>query len=140
MPKAKLKTKKTRKSVDKFVASIKSPKRRQDAEVVLQMMRDVTGDKGAMWGERIVGFVDHTYHYKSGRVVDFFMIGFSSGADRTTIYIMSGYKDMAGLLKKLGPHSKGAGCLYLKDLDTIHLPTLKKIMTRGYKGVLQSKK
>jgi hypothetical protein len=35
------------------------------------------------------------------------------------------------LLKKLGKHSLGKGCLYIKRLDDVHLPTLKKLIQQS---------
>ena len=92
--------------------------------------------KPVMWGPSIIGFGDHTYVYPSGREVDFLLIGFSARKDTSTLYVMSGYKDpaMQQLLKKLGPHKRGAGCLYIKDLKKIDKPTLKKIIQRGFES------
>ena len=61
--------------------------------------------------------------------------GWSSRAQNLTIYIMPGYRfdEMKEHLKKLGPHKLGRSCLYLKRLDDIHLPTLKKIIKEGLK-------
>ena len=134
MAKAELKTKKTKKSVAAFIDSIPSPTRRRDAAELLKIMKEITKKKPAMWGPSIVGFGDHTYKYESGREVDFFLVGFSARKDTSTLYLMSGYEDttMQKLLKKLGPHKRGAGCLYLKDLEQIHRPTLKKLIQRGY--------
>ena len=135
MVKVELKTKKNKKSVKAFIDSIESPKRRADAQYVLSLMKEVSGKKPAMWGDRIVGFGDHTYVYKTGREVDFFVIGFSVRKDLTTLYIMPGYQDFGDMLKKLGPHKKGAACLYIRDMDKIHKPTLKKMVQKGYKMV-----
>mgnify|MGYP002623463054 CR=1 FL=1 len=147
MAKAKLKTQKTKKSVRAFINSISSPTRKRDAEYLLKLMKEITGKRPAMWGPAsgpshaknggpsIVGFEDHTYRYASGREVDFFVIGFSARKDTSTLYLMSGYDGFEALLKKLGPHKKGAGCLYIKDIEQVHKPTLKKIIEKGYKAV-----
>lgn len=137
MPKAKLKTTKTKKSVADFIESIPSPTRKRDAKRLLALMKKITKKKPVMWGPSIVGFGDHTYKYPSGREVDFFIVGFSARKDTSTLYVMSKYDDFGDLLKKLGPYKKGAACLYIKDLSKIHEPTLKKIIERGYKAVKQ---
>lgn len=135
MKKAKLKIQKTKKSVQKFINSISSPKRKRDAEYVLDLMKRITGKEPAMWGESIVGFDEHTYIYESGREVDYYVVGFSARKDMTTIYIMAGYKEMNSLLEKIGPHKKGAACLYIKDMDKIDKATLSKVIEKGYKMV-----
>lgn len=135
MAKAELKTKKNNKSVKAFIESLPNEKRRKDAQYVLSIMKEITGKKPYMWGDRIVGFDDHTYKYKTGREVDFFIVGFSARKDMTTLYIMPGYQDFGDLLEKLGPYKKGAACLYIRDMDKIHKPTLKKIIKKGYQLV-----
>jgi hypothetical protein len=37
------------------------------------------------------------------------------------------------LLEKLGAHTRGKGCLYIKRLSDVHVPTLKKIVTGAVK-------
>ncbi len=95
-------------------------------------MIEVTGEKPAMWGTSIVGFGDYHYKYESGREGDFFITGFSPRKQNLTIYIMPGYRDYGSLMKKLGPHKLGRSCLYIRHLDDIHIPTLKKLIARGY--------
>jgi len=46
---------------------------------------------------------------------------------------MPGYQDYGHILKDLGPHKLGKSCLYLKSLEKIHLPTLKKLIKEGVK-------
>ena len=48
---------------------------------------------------------------------------------------MPGYRDYGSLMKKLGPHKLGRSCLYIRHLDDIHIPTLKKLVARGYKDM-----
>jgi nucleoid DNA-binding protein len=135
MAKVELKTKKTKASVATFLNTISSPLRKAEAKQVLEIMKEVTKAKPKMWGTGIVGFGDYHYTYKTGREGDFFIIGFHPRKDSITIYIMPGYHDFDDLLKKLGPHKMGKGCLYLKKLDDLHIPTLKKIIARGWKDM-----
>jgi hypothetical protein len=44
---------------------------------------------------------------------------------------MSGFQGSAKLLKALGKHRTGVGCLYLKSLDDVHLPTLRKLIVQS---------
>lgn len=136
MAKVELKTKKNTASVTAFVASIKDDLRRKDVKTILKLMKDITGEKPVMWGASIIGFGD--WHYRSpatGREGDWFIVGLSPRKQNLTIYIMPGYEDYGALLKKLGPHTLGKSCLYIKRLDDIHLPTLKKLIERGYKDM-----
>lgn len=82
-----------------------------------------------MWGPSIIGFGSYSYEYASGRTGDWPMIGLSPRKQNLTLYIMPGFDEYEPLLKKLGPHTTGKSCLYIKRLSDIDLPTLKKIMT-----------
>jgi len=137
MPKTKLKTKKNKKSVATFLNSISDVEMKKDAKKVLALMKDVTEEKPTMWGTSIVGFGNYHYKYNSGREGDWFITGFSPRKENLTIYIMPGYTfpKYKALLKKLGPHKLGKSCLYIKELDNIHLPSLKKLITAGYKDL-----
>jgi len=133
MAKAELKTKKTQKSVSDFLNAVPDKTRRRDSKTVLKIMHEVTKKTPKMWGPAIVGFGDWHYKYPTGREGDYLAIGFSPRKAALSIYIMPGYSDYSALLNKLGPYKKGKSCLYIKNLDDIHVPTLKKIITKGWK-------
>ena len=42
--------------------------------------------------------------------------------------------DCEALLEKLSSHKTGKSCLYLKRLDDVYLPTLKKLIKTAYKS------
>jgi hypothetical protein len=48
---------------------------------------------------------------------------------------MGGFEQYDDLLKKLGKHTIGKGCLYIKRLDDIDLPTLKSLIEESVKHV-----
>lgn len=135
MANAKNKTTLNKNSVSKFLNAIEDPQRRKDAKAVAKLMQEITGHKPAMWGSSIVGFDAYHYKYDSGREGDMCAVGFSPRKNALTLYIMPGYQDFGDLLEKLGPHKIGKSCLYLKKLDDVHLPTLKKIIKKGYKDL-----
>ncbi len=130
---AEIKTKVNSASVEKFLAS-SDPKRREDAKEILQLMKAATKEKPKMWGTSIVGFGQ--YHYKSDRSTqegDWPMAGFSPRKQNLTIYVMPGFKEYKGLLKKLGPHTiSGGSCLYLKSLAGVDRAVLKKIIALSF--------
>lgn len=130
---AELKTKKTTASPMKFVASLKDPKRKRDAQITLKLFKEATGLPPKMWGAAIVGYGE--YHYKSERSRqegDWPLVAFSPRVQNMTFYVMPRFKDMQPLLKKLGPHKTSVGCLYINDLSKVHLPTLKAIIKKAY--------
>ena len=130
---AELKTKQTQSSVVKFLASIKDEGTRKDCLALARMMTQATGAKPKMWGSAIVGFGSSHLRYPSGRELDWFTTGFSPRKQNLTLYIMGGFPQYGTLLEKLGKHSLGKGCLYIKRLDDVHLPTLKKLIQQSVK-------
>lgn len=128
------KTKPTGASVEKFIQSVKNPTMRADSLVLLEMMQAVTKQEPKMWGASLVGFGQ--YRYKSERSAcegDWFRAGFSPRSTALSIYILAGFEGNEDLMTKLGKHKTGVGCLYVKKLSDVHLPTLKKLIQRSVK-------
>ena len=132
-----LKTRPTAASVSEFLAR-QTDERRADCEAIARMMEAATGERAEMWGEAIVGFGRYRYKYASGREGDWFLTGFSPRKQNLTLYIIAGFDNYDALLAKLGKHTTGKSCLYLKRLDDVHLPTLKKLVQQSVKHMRQA--
>ncbi|MDH3589181.1 MAG: DUF1801 domain-containing protein [Gammaproteobacteria bacterium] len=128
-----MKTKKNALSVSKFLNAIADDQRRKDCKAVTKLMRDITGEEPKMWGAAMVGFGSYHYKYASGREGDYFVSGFSPRKQALTIYIMSGFRSHASLLKKLGKHKTAKSCLYIKKLEDIDMRVLEQLITRSVK-------
>ena len=126
-----LKTKPHAASVSEFIKSIDDPKKRADSNVLLKTMRKITGHRPKMWGPSIIGFGSYHYKYASGREGDWFLAGFSPRKQALTLYIMGGTKRFAQLMKKLGKHSTGKSCLYIKKLADVDLELLEALITES---------
>lgn len=138
MPKAELKTKKTALSVSAFLAAIADPDVRRDAQALCKLMQDATGDKPKMWGTAMVGFGDYKYARRDGSQHDFFRVGFSPRKTNLTVYGVLDQPEAEARLKTLGPFKRGTGCLYFNGLKGVHLPTLKTLVSKGYRGLKTS--
>ena len=142
---AELKTQRTKASVTAFLSAIDDPDRRKDARALVALFRKATGKAPAMWGPAIVGYGEMTYEGSSGRSGLWFPVGFSPRKAALTIYLMGGLKAHAALLRQLGAHKVGGGCLYIRrlaDVDTAVLFRLiakssatNSVGTRGRAGV-----
>lgn len=132
---AEMKTKENNADVVEFLKSVKNETRRRDSLRLLKIMKEVTGEPAKMWGKSIVGFGKYSYKYASGKEGEFLRIGFSPRQQNLTVYIMPGYTNYQDILDNIGPYTKGKSCLYIKDLDKIHIPTLKKLIKEGYKDI-----
>jgi hypothetical protein len=124
-------------NVEQFLNTIEDERKRKDAFTIVKLMQQITGMEPKMWGSSIVGFGSYHYKYDSGREGDSALAGFSPRKQNLTIYNMGGFERYDGLLKKLGKHTTGKGCLYIKRLDDIDLPTLKRLIEESVKNVKQ---
>jgi hypothetical protein len=106
-------------------------KRRRDAQTLVDLMRRATGEEPRMWGS-IVGFGQYHYRYDSGREGDAPAAGFAPRKAASTVYLSDGVGAHADALERLGPHTTGVGCLYLKDLEEVDLAVLEEVVARSY--------
>ena len=133
MAKAKLKTAPTKRSVATFIAAVDDVQKRKDCRTLMRIMKAATGTSPKMWGSSIVGYGTHHYTYASGREGDWMVVGFSPRKNALTLYLMGGLKAHAALLKKLGTHSTGVGCLYIKRLSDIDEHVLTRLVNASVK-------
>lgn len=115
-------------SVDAFIANVSNEAKRKDALELLDIMREVTGYTATMWGSSIIGFGKYHYKYASGREGDWAITGFSPRKQALTVYIMPGFSQFQGMLKKLGKHKLGKSCLYINKLDDVDRDVLKQMI------------
>lgn len=122
-------------SVSDFIDGVASPRRRRDATTLIDLMTRITGEQPAMWGPTIVGFGSYHYKYASGREGDAGAAGFSPRKAATTVYLPDGVGAHTEQLARLGDHTTGQACLYLKDLGKVDLGVLEEIITESYQRV-----
>ena len=130
---AELKTKVNEGSVTAFLDSIPDEAKRNDSYLLFKMMQKATKAEARMWGDSIVGFGDYHYVGKSGREGDWFLAGLSPRKQTLTLYMLGGWEPHNELLAKLGKHSLGKGCLYIKRLEDVDLSTLNQLIVEAVK-------
>ncbi|SLN67334.1 hypothetical protein ROJ8625_03447 [Roseivivax jejudonensis] len=128
---AHLKTQATDASVDHLIASLTPEARRADAERLDRIFHDVTGYRPRVWGDAIIGYGRYSYTYASGRSGTYLATGFAPRKSAMSLYIMPGYAEFGDLLDRLGPHSRGKACLYIKRLDRIDEVALSELIRCG---------
>lgn len=129
------KTKKTAASVSAFIAKVANPVRRRDAKTVDGIMSRVTGAKAAMWGPTIIGYGTFDLMMANGKSNPWPVAAFSPRDPATVVYIWPSFPGREALLAKLGPHSIGKSCLYIKRLDDVDLKTLERLIVGSMKSV-----
>lgn len=129
---AELKTKITDINPVEFITSIKDEILRADLLVLYDIMKNISKEDGKMWGKKMVGFGSYEYKYASGREGEWFIIGFSPGVGKITVYNMCGYELQKDTLSKLGKYKLGKSCLYIKRLEDVNIEVLKKLLTNSF--------
>lgn len=129
---AERKTQENTASVKDFLANVKNETRRKNSQVVLKMMKSITGENAKMWGPSIVGFGKHHYKLANNKDAEICKVGFSPRAQALVFYL-SNFDGRAALLEQLGKHkfSKG-GCLYVNKLADVDVDILEKIIENAY--------
>ncbi len=94
-------------------------------------MREETGCRAKMWGNRIVGYDQYHYRYATGNEGDWPITGFGASKRELSIYIMPGFSKYQSLMKKLGKHRTGKSCLYIRRLEDVDTEVLRKLIARS---------
>lgn len=129
------KTKPTEVSVTAFIDALPDEGKRTDAKALMRLMEAVTGEKPKMWGPSIIGFGSYHYTYESGREGDMPLTGFSPRKPAFVIYNAIGFTGSEELLAKLGRHTTGKGCLYIKKLTDIDTEVLNEMVAKSVAAV-----
>lgn len=126
------KTQKTKASVAQFIAAVEDETRRKDAKAVDKLMREVSGEKPAMWGPTIVGYGQWVNNNTLGSA-PWPKIGFSPRKANLVLYVLSESKECAALLKKLGKHKTDKSCLYINKLADVDAAVLRDLIAKSWK-------
>jgi hypothetical protein len=123
----------TGRAVTEFLDGVSDPAIRADAEVLVALAAEVTGEPPVMWGSSIIGFGSRHYRYDSGREGDVAAVSFAPRKSALTLYLTGGVESYADLLADLGQHRTGKGCLYLPRLADVDLVVVRRIVERCYR-------
>jgi hypothetical protein len=126
------KTKPTEVSVAAFVSGLDEPGKRSDTKTLIELMARATGERPRMWGASIIGFGTLHYEYESGRTGDTVIVGFSPRRSALALYGVTGSQNAAPLLARLGKHTTGKGCLYIKKLSDVDLEVLRELIQGAF--------
>lgn len=121
--------------VEVFLDGVTHRVRRRDAQTLLALMERVTGETAYMWGPSIIGFGEYHYKYESGREGVTPAAAFSPRKAAMTVYLLPGLTEHPELLARLGAHTTGVGCLYMKNLDDVDLEVLEALVRESYEAV-----
>src|SRR3712207_3063185 len=117
--------------VSAFLAGVEPARRREDAQAVCAVMERLSGEPPAMWGASMVGFGRYRYRYDSGREGEAFLTGFSPRKGALTLYVTGDFPRREALLARLGKHTTGKSCVYLKSLDDVDGSVLEELIAES---------
>ena len=130
---AELKTQLNDMSVEAFLETVEDAQQREDCRALLKLMQSATHVKPNMWGTNIIGFGRHNYKYASGKEAIWFQVGFSPRKQSITLYLASGFDSNPDQMNKLGKHTTGKRCLYIKRLSEVDVTVVKSLITETVK-------
>lgn len=125
---AEVKTKATRASATAHVEKIEDEGRREDCRRIARLMAKATGVTATMWGESIIGFGTRHYRYASGREGDWPVVAFASRKNGISVYLSCCEAPDPALLKQLGKHRMGKGCLTFARLADVDAKVLDRLI------------
>lgn len=81
-----------------------------------------------MWGAAIVGYGTKTITYSDGRTAEWMRVGFAPRAGKFAVYGIGGTDGAEDVRARLGRHTAGKGCLYVRRLSDIDLDVLDELI------------
>jgi Domain of unknown function (DU1801) len=118
--------------VEEFLAELPHPQARDDAERLIALLSELTGEEPVLWSSGIIGLGSYRYRYPSGHEGTAPLGCFAVRKNNLVVYLVGGFEERYGsLLEKLGPHKSGKSCLYLKRLDDVDLDVLRELIRRS---------
>jgi len=127
---------------DEYLASLPESVRGDmttlDEEIALAMHgRHRVVWEGRFWGgteQRIIGYGDHRYTGRSGKSVDWFVVGLAAQKNYITVYVTAvddGAYLAEGAAGRLGKAKVGRSSISFKRLADIDLPVLLELVGRA---------
>lgn len=113
------------------------PEKRQEAERLDAIFRDVTGWQPKLW-RKMIGYGFYQYRTTSGIEGEFLATGFNMRARDISLHILPGYSDFPAIAKRLGPHKRGKSCCYIKSVDSVDEAALRDLIRAGLEDLRQS--
>lgn len=124
------KTRPTTETLEQFLARVPEAQR-ADCATIAGLMQNASGRPAVIWGTGIVGFGRYLQKYANGKDLEWPVIAFAPRKSDLTLYVASGGNDWPDLLAKLGKYKNSKGCLYVKRLSDVDIPTLTEIISRS---------
>jgi Domain of unknown function (DU1801) len=120
-------------SVEEVIDRAGDERRRDEAREVLDLMQEVTGTEPVVWGPSMIGFGRQPYTTADGKQHEWFAVGLAPRKAALTLYGLTAYGSNQDLLERLGPHTTGKGCVYVKRVGDLDRAVLTEIIDRAWR-------
>jgi hypothetical protein len=106
--------------------------RRAEADELLAMFGEVSGEQPVVWAGRIIGFGEYEYRHESGRGGRSPLLAFAPGPTKHTIYLPENFSERwPDLMPGLGNSRASKVCLYLTRLTGVDRGALRTLLERS---------
>lgn len=106
--------------------------RRAEADELLALLGEISGEKPVVWAGRIIGFGEFEYRYESGHGGRSPLLAFAPGPAQHTIYLVDNFSERwPDLVARLGKHRASKVCLYLTRLTGVDRSALRTLLERS---------
>ncbi|MBL3699176.1 DUF1801 domain-containing protein [Leucobacter luti] len=113
--------------------------RRAEADELLALFGELSGERPVVWAGRILGFGEYEYRYDSGHGGRAPLLAFAPGPKQHTIYLVDGFAERwPDLVDRLGPHRASKACLYLTRLSAVDRDVLRLLLERSLAETLDT--
>lgn len=125
-------------TVEDVLARATGP-RREEADELLALHREVSGEEPVVWAGRIIGFGEYEYRYDSGHGGRAPLLAFAPGSTKHTVYLTYGFSERwPELTERLGKHRASKACLYLTRLTGVDRSALRALLERSLEETLST--
>ena len=121
------KTRPTDVPVADFLGTVEPPDRRAEAERAVALVTAGTGVQPVMWGASIVGWGE------TAGDVPWPVVGYAPRKAQHVFYLLDDYGPVEEQLARLGPHSHGRSCLYVKRLGAVDEQVLSDLVLYAWR-------
>lgn len=121
------------------LSEIEHKRRRKDALLILETIRQVTQVEPRLWEDGFPGFGRYHYINKTNEG-DMPILSLAVAKAHITVYFaVRGLKPYQAYLSDLGQHRRGKICLYISNMDKINMTVFKELIGVAYKDSLELK-
>lgn len=118
--------------VDAFLAGVEPAARRADAQALTALMARVSGEAPRLHGRSIVGFGVRRYRYADGRPGEMLRMGFMPSKAQLNLYVHRTFPGADEILARLGKHTTGVSCTYVRKLADVDVGVLEELLRAGW--------